>query len=155
MRFISHRGNLDGKNPSRENAPDYVEEALKKGFDVEVDLRFHLGKMYLGHDLPQYEISDDWISRHSSNLWVHCKDSDSLGHCINNGYHCFFHNIDAYTITSRGFVWAYPGMSISSRLCICVMPENKEGSVGLLMHDYYGTCSDVIQQMESEYVKGN
>lgn len=155
MRFISHRGNLNGKNPQRENSPDYVEEALKKGFDVEIDMRFHLGKMYLGHDIPQYEINDDWLSKHHSNLWIHCKDSDSLDYCMNMGYHCFFHNIDAYTITSRGFVWAYPGMSIASRVCICVMPEKKEGSVGLSIHKYYGTCSDFIEEMEKQYVEAD
>lgn len=155
MRFISHRGNLNGKNPQLENSPDYVEKALKSGFDVEIDMRFHLGKMYLGHDLPQYEITDNWLSRHSNNLWIHCKDSESLDHCINSGYHCFFHNIDAYTITSRGFVWAYPGMQIASRLCVCVMPERKEGIVGLRLHNYYATCSDVVEEMEKDYVKTN
>lgn len=155
MRFISHRGNLNGKNPQRENSPEYVEEALKAGFDVEVDMRFHLGKMYLGHDTHQYEIKDEWIGKHNSNLWIHCKDSDSLDYCMNMGYHCFFHNIDAYTITSRGFVWAYPGMSIASRVCICVMPERKEGSVGLMVRNYYGVCSDFIETMEKEYAQAN
>lgn len=151
MRFISHRGNLNGPNRNLENSPSYVETALHKGFDVEVDMRFHFGKIYLGHDIPQYEINDDWLSRHSANLWIHCKDSDSLNHCMNMGYHCFFHNIDAYTITSRGFVWAYPGMSIASRVCICVMPERKEGIVGLKIHDYYGACSDFAEELESMY----
>lgn len=155
MRFISHRGNLNGKIPELENSPEYVEKALKMGFDVEVDLRFHLGKMYLGHDGPQYEIDDRWLGMHSGNLWIHCKDSESLDHSINMGYHCFFHNVDAYTITSRGFVWAYPGTPISSRLCICVLPENVEGIVGLKLRNYYGTCSDFVEEMEKTYAKAN
>ena len=34
MILISHRGNLTGKNPERENHPDYIKEALDLGFDV-------------------------------------------------------------------------------------------------------------------------
>lgn len=155
MRFISHRGNLNGADVERENSPSYVEEALKSGFDVEVDMRFNLGSIYLGHDVPQYEISNQWLDRHHSNLWIHCKDADSLNYCMNMGYHCFFHNIDAYTITSRGFVWAYPGMQIASRLCICVMPEKNEGVVGLMLRKYYGVCSDLVDEMEKQYVERN
>ena len=38
MILISHRGNLEGKNPEKENSPIYVLQALSKGFDVEVDI---------------------------------------------------------------------------------------------------------------------
>ena len=34
--LISHRGNLDGLNPERENSPDYIDEAISKGYDVEM-----------------------------------------------------------------------------------------------------------------------
>jgi hypothetical protein len=151
MRFISHRGNLTGINRELENSPDYVVDAIRKGFDVEVDLRTHLGKMYLGHDEPQYEIDDKWLQMYSSSLWIHCKDFESLDHSMNMGYHCFFHNIDAYTITSRSFVWAYPGSQIASRLCISVLPERAEGLIGLKAHDYYGVCSDFVQELEAAY----
>ena len=55
MIFISHRGNLDGLNPDRENSPDYIDEAIKLGFDVEVDVRTKDGQLWLGHDEPQYK----------------------------------------------------------------------------------------------------
>ncbi len=151
MRFIAHRGNTIGPDKSLENNPDYVIDALKSGFDAEIDLRFHLGKMYLGHDEPQYEINKEWLFLHSSSLWIHCKDNTSLDFCINNGIHCFFHNIDAYTITSKGFVWAYPGMSIASNLCIAVMPEMHEGITGLKIHNYYGACSDYVLDLEKDF----
>ena len=38
MILISHRGNLKGINPQRENEPLYIVEALEKGFDVEIDV---------------------------------------------------------------------------------------------------------------------
>ncbi|CAB4156840.1 hypothetical protein UFOVP658_184 [uncultured Caudovirales phage] len=155
MRFISHRGNLTGKNVEFENSPEYVVDAIRKGFDVEIDLRKHLGKTYLGHNEPQYQVDDEWLQMYSSSLWIHCKDFESLDHSVNMGYHCFFHNIDAYTITSRSFVWAYPGSQIASRLCISVLPERAEGLVGLLTKNYYGTCSDFIAEMEKNYVEAS
>lgn len=30
MLFISHRGNINGANPTKENNPQYIEEALQK-----------------------------------------------------------------------------------------------------------------------------
>ena len=34
MHLIAHRGNISGPNPKRENTPEYIEEAIEKGFDV-------------------------------------------------------------------------------------------------------------------------
>ena len=47
MRYISHRGNLTGRDPFRENTVEYIQEALDKGFDVEIDVRCVDGKLYL------------------------------------------------------------------------------------------------------------
>ena len=38
MYLISHRGNVNGKNPDRENSPLYIKAALTLGYDVEVDV---------------------------------------------------------------------------------------------------------------------
>ncbi len=38
MFLISHRGNISGKLPERENTVDYIQEALGLGYDVEVDV---------------------------------------------------------------------------------------------------------------------
>ena len=61
MIFISHRGNLDGLNPDRENSPEYIDEAIKLGFDVEIDVRTKDGELWLGHDEPQYKVSEMWL----------------------------------------------------------------------------------------------
>ena len=36
MRIISHRGNIRGRVPGRENAPSYIDCALGNGYDVEM-----------------------------------------------------------------------------------------------------------------------
>ena len=56
MKYIAHRGNLNGPNRLLENKPDYLNVALSLGYDVEVDVWFIDGKFFLGHDRPDYEI---------------------------------------------------------------------------------------------------
>ena len=52
--FISHRGNLLGKDLNLENNPTQVESVIKKGYDCEIDLHMVGKKLFLGHDEPQY-----------------------------------------------------------------------------------------------------
>ena len=60
MKLIAHRGNITGRNPDEENSPDYISQAIQKGYDVEVDVWLMDG-IYLGHDKPQYETSIDFL----------------------------------------------------------------------------------------------
>ena len=39
MKLIAHRGNIHGENPSEENKPEYIDAAIDKGYDVEIDVR--------------------------------------------------------------------------------------------------------------------
>ena len=39
MKYISHRGNINGKDLMLENSPKYIDRALKLGYDVEIDIR--------------------------------------------------------------------------------------------------------------------
>ena len=56
MFFISHRGNLKGPNKTQENKIEYIDKALKKNFDVEIDLWFVKKNFFLGHDEPLYKV---------------------------------------------------------------------------------------------------
>ena len=56
MILISHRGNISGENPEKENHPEYIDKAISLGYDVEIDVWDDSGKIVLGHDVPQYEI---------------------------------------------------------------------------------------------------
>ena len=38
MRLISHRGNINGIESVHENNPNYIENAIMLGFDVEIDM---------------------------------------------------------------------------------------------------------------------
>ena len=78
MKLISHRGNLEGPNPERENHPDYIYEAIQAGYDVEIDVWWVDGKFKLGHDEPQYDFPFELFENYSSKLWIHCKNIDAM-----------------------------------------------------------------------------
>jgi hypothetical protein len=125
MKYIAHKGNLDGPDPSTENHPTQVEKCIEAGFDVEVDLRIDTdGKLWLGHDEPQHEIGWWWLAGKQQNLWIHCKDIATL-HTFatsTSGYNYFWHQEDDYTLTSQGYIWSYPGKFFTPHTVI-VRPE--------------------------------
>lgn len=153
MIYIAHRGNIDGPNPKLENSPGYVEAAIAKGFDVEVDLWVDDSGVYLGHDGPQYLVNLPWLVDRTNQIWVHCKNSRALDYAMRHDLHCFFHNTDDYTMTSRGYVWAYPGKPLSSHKCVAVLPQSSDE----LQHDwqiqYAAVCSDYVERLKQPKMK--
>lgn len=141
MILIAHRGNIKGPNPKLENHPEYVLEALNSGFDVEVDAWYEDG-FWLGHDEPQYKTSFEFLQK--KGLWIHCKNIQALA-LLQPHTNCFWHNTDDYTLTSKGYIWCYPGKELSGGNSICVMPE----IYNLQSHPFdgwYGVCSDFVSR---------
>ena len=154
MRFISHRGNLNGPMPELENQPGYVEHAIASGFDVEVDLWVNESGIFLGHDGPQYQVPKEWLMDRKSQLWVHCKNAEALSFSITYDLHCFFHNTDDYTVTSKGYVWSYPGKKSSSQKCIKVLPELQWWDLdSSWLEKYFGVCSDFVAELNKPKYK--
>lgn len=141
MVLISHRGNINGKNPERENQPEYIDETISSNYDVEVDVWYVDGDLYLGHDEPQYQIHIDWLYKRFSNLWIHCKNLESIEFFRNLGHnpHYFWHQDDDVTITSKGHLWVFPGKQPIEN-SIAVLPELNNDDVS----QCYGICSDFI-----------
>jgi len=147
MFYISHRGNIDGKNPSLENQPDYVEGALKLGYLVEVDIWYHENQWYLGHDEPTYRVDYSWLSKEL--LVLHCKNIEALQKLVeidNPHDNYFWHERDAVTMTSQGWIWAYPDVRVNSPKAIAVLPELK----GTDVSGFGGICSDVIEEYKKD-----
>ena len=140
MILISHRGNINGINPKLENNPYYIDDTIKFGFDVEVDLwKTDIG-LFLGHDALTYEIKLDWLMDRTDKLWVHCKNIE----CINflqeiEKIHFFWHQEDTVTLTSKNYIWAYPGKQ-PIRNSIAVCPEIHNDNLDYVL----GICSDYI-----------
>ncbi len=71
---IAHRGNMDGPVPDAENNPAYVQNAIKSGYQAEVDFWMIDGVIYFGHDEPTYEVDPYFIMKNITDLWLHCKN---------------------------------------------------------------------------------
>lgn len=139
MILISHRGNINGVKRENENHPVYINAAIESGYDVEIDVWYLNEKYYLGHDEPQYEIPYHWMSNHGSKLWIHCKNTECVIKLENSDLNYFWHENDTVTLTSKRYVWAYPGKQ-PIKNSIAVMPELNDDDVSQCL----GICSDVI-----------
>jgi len=138
MILISHRGNLNGKT-DRENHPKYIGDAIYQGFDVEIDVWcFGDGGYWLGHDKPQYHVDENFLE--NPRLWCHAKNIEALYKMnINSLIHCFWHQEDDVTLTSRGYLWTYSGKQLTSN-SIAVLPDKKPEV------EVAGICSDYITE---------
>ena len=146
MILISHRGNINGKNEERENAPDYIDEAIDKGYDVEIDVWMEDGFLYLGHDNPQYRILQHWLEERVEKLWIHCKNFEAMRwFTLIGGFNHFWHQEDDFTLTSKGIIWTYTGKETTPK-SICVLPENSNNEVG----ECLGVCSDYIENYKGD-----
>lgn len=146
MKLISHRGNINGRIPEVENHPDYIDDTILLGYDVEIDVWMMNGKIFLGHDNPQYEITIDWINGRNHCLWVHCKNVEILEFLnkLNSNINYFWHETDTVTLTSKNYIWAYPGKQ-PIKNSIAVMPElNQENTT-----ECVGICSDFINNYKT------
>ena len=150
MILIAHRGNIAGPNPEMENNPQYIDKAIDSGYNVEVDIRgdFTDG-LFLGHDEAQYEVSAEWIFERAGYLWLHAKDIQALYSFTQQAIGCnaFWHQGDDHTLTTAGFIWAYPGSILTPR-SICVMPENSK-IIKYTEQDLKlcaGICSDYVSK---------
>ncbi len=149
MHFISHRGNLNGPNKNLENKPSYILEALNKGFDVEIDIWLNKKNFYLGHDEPLYEIDTNFILQ--KNLWVHAKNIEALNELIKLKIHCFWHQSDDVVLTSKGYLWTFPGKFLTLN-SIEVMPEiNTKIIKNIKVSNCAGMCSDFIENIKTNY----
>ena len=145
MIFISHRGNLTGKNPEMENKPSYISDALNQGYHCEVDVWFVDNKFMLGHDKPKYGFPFVLFRSFYNKLWIHCKNTEAISalndfpetHLLNY----FWHQNDDVTLTSKGYIWAYPGKQ-PIKSSIAVLPEIHNDDTTYAI----GICSDNIKK---------
>ena len=138
MKIISHRGNVRGPIPEKENRPSYIDCAIGNGYDVEIDLRIIDGELWLGHDVPQYKVEHSWLQPRKEYLWIHCKDLAAAKECWE--YQSFCHMGDPYTYTSTGKIWLHDlSMKIDNNVIIPLIDDidysPKNG-------DPYAICTD-------------
>jgi 3-deoxy-D-manno-octulosonate 8-phosphate phosphatase (KDO 8-P phosphatase) len=145
MRLIAHRGNVYGPNPLMENRIDYLNRALDSGFDVEVDVQLIDGKLYLGHDSPQEEVSEDFLK--GTRVWVHSKTSETFKKLSKiPEIHTFFQSQDSVSLTSKGYFWNHSSNTkLTDRKDILV---NLSNSADLVDNRIYAICSDYVNSFK-------
>jgi hypothetical protein len=153
MKLIAHRGNINGPNLLEENRPEYIDFAIQLGYNVEIDIRFDddTKQFFLGHDYSKYLVNWSWLAKHRNNLWIHCKNIEALfkfSHST-SGFNYFWHENDKYTLTSKGYIWTYPGQFYTPKSVI-VMPETYliTDLSSLIVYNAYGICTDYPNKLK-------
>ena len=137
--YISHRGNLFGPIKQNENKPEYINNALEKGFEVEIDVFIWKSKLWLGHDNPLYEIAVKFLR--NPKLWCHAKNLEALNYLLEyKDINVFWHQEDDFTLTSKGYIWTYPNKDITSKSILVVQEDISKNEIPNCL----GICSDYI-----------
>ena len=142
MILLSHRGNLRGPDSHSENKPEYIIKAIKLGYQVEVDVRFYKWRLYLGHDKPQYKVSNNFLK--NKKIWCHAKDIKALEKLKKIKSIYFWHQNDDYTLTSNGYFWTYPGKKILKNSIYVQTGKKKLKNINCA-----GICSDYISKYKN------
>jgi|APSaa5957512622_1039677.scaffolds.fasta_scaffold176461_2 glycerophosphoryl diester phosphodiesterase len=149
MIIIAHRGNIAGPNPARENHPDYITEAVERGYHVEVDVWYtKTGELFLGHDMPQYEVSPEFLT--NDKFFCHAKNIDALNFLVKREINCFSHDKDPVVLTSQGKLWMFPGTKPPADVsnAIFVMPEAcSDDDKDWYVKGCYGVCTDFANKV--------
>lgn len=142
MKLIAHRGLLNGPNLHIENQPQQLRSALAQGFDCEVDLWVFNGNFFLGHDGPQYNVTEEFVR--TPGFWIHAKNLDALYWLSTTDLVYFWHQNDDRVITSNHYLWTFPDKQLTDR-SVRLLPEWKDPELKTIKDfDCYGICSDYV-----------
>lgn len=137
INLISHRGNIYGPDQSIENNPEHINQIIKN-FDCEIDVWMADGNLFLGHDEPKFKIKKSFLKQ--KKLWCHAKNLDALQYMVENSIHCFFHDKDQYTLTSKKYIWTFPNQKITTKSVIVDLNKDWKDKP----YNCYGICSDYL-----------
>ena len=141
MFLISHRGNLNGPEEGKANRPSRINEVLDLGYDCEVDVWKMRDTFYLGHDRPEYVIDIKFLK--NPKLWCHAKNLPALENMLSHGgIHCFWHEEDKFTITSKGYIWTSPQKEVTNNSVIV----HKDSGWRNVNYHCAGVCTDFIYE---------
>ena len=164
MKIISHRGNLKGPDPLRENIPEAIEEALSLGYDVEIDVWYMGNSFWLGHDRNERKFNTmqlfDWCKL--GDIYLHCKNHRALqmflkdnANLLPNVYP-FYHDVDNCILMRDDIIWVHPKAVKSFENipdnCIAVLPNCKNVvsiSDDLNLSKFLGICTDYPENVRN------
>lgn len=139
MKLIAHRGLMFGPDVNIENRPAQIDFAIKAGFDVEIDVWYLNGEIFLGHDRPDYKVNLDFLKR--KEVWAHAKNLPALDFLLENNITCFWHENDERTLTSNGYIWTYPNKATTKKSIVVVFDSTLDN---VDKENLYGVCGDYV-----------
>lgn len=164
MKIISHRGNLTGPDPEKENTIEAIEKALSLGYDVEIDVWYLGDSFWLGHDKPErkFDILNLFVWAEKGDIYLHCKDHRSIlmfledkANQIPNVYP-FVHDKDPCILLRDDIVWVHPeyvaGFQSIPKRCIAVLPRCKNLvniAEDLVLTKFLGVCTDYPENVRN------
>lgn len=152
MIIIAHRANLYGpaQDKTQENLPRNIYIAVKKGLHVEVDIQANdKGEIYFGHDECQESVADVFTKDdYQQKIFWHAKDSAALMWALNKNLHCFFHNKDNMSLTSRDMIWTAHHHIQGDRVIVATNEDFITAKQLLKLDKIYGICTDHTYQLE-------
>ena len=152
MFFIANRGNTHGKNCMVENTPEYIIEAISKGFDCKIDI-WYIGEIfYLGNDSPHTMISLQFLTEYKNQLWIQCRNIDALYYMNYTDFHYFYHEKDLYNLTSKHYILGNLNSSMNNNI-IYMMPEWFNNLDIRDLFNCKGICSDNVSYFKSSLKK--
>ena len=141
VKFIAHRGNVDGANLVYENDDAYLKHAYSIGYDVECDLIAHRGILYYGHDEPQTPADLTFLQR--MGVWCHAKNTEALLQLLKMRTNCFWHETDKLTITTSGYLWCYPNTFVNHVKAVWL--DLGDAVIPDTVPKIYGICGDTAR----------
>jgi hypothetical protein len=144
MLVYAHRANLNGPAPETENSPAAISRALAEGYHVEVDAWFDGYTLRLGHDVGVYPVDLKFLEQEG--ILVHCKNPEALILMHGTPIHYFWHQDDAYTLSSKGELLINP-KSAPIYAGVYLMPELSSYPIELIE-----LCAGVVTDHPAEYL---
>lgn len=131
---------MNGPNPSMENNPEYINETLRAGYDVEIDVWMLSDGMYLGHDKPTHKINKYFLQ--NQRIWSHCKNLETYMYLLKyQDINCFIQNEEDIVITSRGYLWAHSKCCVWNDKTVVTQLDSRNWKPH---HFAFAVCSDYI-----------
>lgn len=143
LKLISHRGNINGPDPTTENKNQQILKCINEGLDVEIDIWNINSKLFLGHDEPVETLDLDLLDKHERQLWCHAKKFEAFAVLLNlEDINCFWHQEDKHALTTEGFIWTYSKINSFSydSVLVVIKPEDLKKEMSCC----YGICTDYI-----------
>ena len=150
IQLISHRGNLSGPEPHRENTTAFIDEAINAGYWVEVDVWKNEDGLWLGHDGPNHLTSLQWLLDKKKDLIVHSKDIGTLSRMLESGMSTFYHSRESHAIIANlNLIWSHDISNFSKKSIIPLMEKKDIDSFSQLTeviknNSVFGICSDDV-----------